>query len=98
MPAWRAIRAIRTAAARSSALVVEDSWQGRGLGQALLDALEPARAAVASLRSIGYVLRENHDMRHLMRARGYRGEREAARGRGVSLRADLAGRRDEPTR
>ena len=58
-------------------IVVEDAWQGRGLGQALLDALEACARSRGIAALLGYVLHENHGMHHLMRARGYRGERDA---------------------
>ena len=58
-------------------LVVEDSWQGRGLGSALMDALETCARSRGIAALIGYVLRDNHDMCRLMRARGYRGETDA---------------------
>jgi acetyltransferase len=58
-------------------IVVEDAWQGRGVGQALMDALEACARSRGIAALVGYVLHENGGMHRLMRARGYRGERDA---------------------
>ena len=55
-------------------IVIEDAWQGRGLGHALMDALENCARSRGIGALIGYVLRSNHGMHRLMHARGYRGE------------------------
>ena len=55
-------------------LVVEDAWQGRGIGPALMDALEACARSRGIAALIGYVLRSNHGMHRLMHARGYRAE------------------------
>ena len=57
-------------------VVVEDAWQGRGLGQALMEALEDGSRSRGIEELVGYVLQENDGMDHMMRARGYRGARE----------------------
>ena len=44
------------------ALVVEDAWQGRGLGPLLLEALLDAAAARGHERFCAYVLAENRRM------------------------------------
>ncbi|MCX8006012.1 MAG: GNAT family N-acetyltransferase, partial [Burkholderiaceae bacterium] len=52
-------------------IVVEDAWQGRGLGSALMNALEACARERGVVELIGYVLAENADMARLMAARGY---------------------------
>lgn len=52
-------------------LVVEDAWQRRGLGNALLAALEACAAERGVARLIGHVLAENDAMARLMTRRGY---------------------------
>ena len=57
-------------------VTVEDSWQGRGLGSAMIGALEQCARERGLSEMIGYVLRENESMRQLMLARGYVAHRE----------------------
>lgn len=51
------------------ALVVEDAWQGRGLGATLLDALVDAASARGVQHFCADVLAENHRMLQLLRTR-----------------------------
>lgn len=61
-------------------VTVEDAWQGRGLGYAMMAALE-ASARDAGLESIfGYVLVENTAMAQVLTARGYRAKHQAGEG------------------
>jgi acetyltransferase len=57
-------------------ITVEDSWQGRGLGSAMMEALEQCGRDRRLSQIFGYVLRENDSMRQLMLARGYVPHRE----------------------
>jgi acetyltransferase len=52
-------------------IVVEDAWQGRGIGHALMEALEATARHRGIGEIIGYVLAENEDMHKLMITRGY---------------------------
>ncbi|MCU0764987.1 MAG: bifunctional acetate--CoA ligase family protein/GNAT family N-acetyltransferase, partial [Burkholderiaceae bacterium] len=52
-------------------IVIEDGWQGRGLGHALMTALEETARSRGLTEIIGYVLRDNESMGRLMRGRGY---------------------------
>jgi acetyltransferase len=52
-------------------VTVEDSWQGRGLGGAMMGAIEQCARERHLGELIGYVLRENDSMRQMMLARGY---------------------------
>jgi acetyltransferase len=53
------------------AVTVEDSWQGRGLGAMMMEALERCARRRGLDELVGYVLKENESMRRLMLARGY---------------------------
>lgn len=57
-------------------IVVEDAWQGRGLGNALMAALEACARERGLVELIGYVLAENEDMVQLMIDRGYDARRD----------------------
>jgi acetyltransferase len=57
-------------------IAVEDAWQGRGLGHALMNALESCARDRGMTEIIGYVLTENDDMGTLMRARMYDARRD----------------------
>jgi acetyltransferase len=57
-------------------IAVEDAWQGRGLGHALMNALEACARDRGLGEIIGYVLAENDDMGTLMRARMYDSRRD----------------------
>ncbi len=57
-------------------IAVEDSWQGRGLGYAMMAALESCARERQVEQIFGYVLAENDSMRGMMVARGYRPQRE----------------------
>jgi acetyltransferase len=57
-------------------VVIEDAWQGRGLGHALMNALESCARERGIREIIGYVLSENDDMGKLMRARMYDARRD----------------------
>jgi acetyltransferase len=52
-------------------VIVEDGWQGRGLGHVLMQALEDTARARGLTQLIGLVLRENEEMGLLMQRRGY---------------------------
>jgi acetyltransferase len=57
-------------------LVVEDAWHGRGLGNALMAALESCARERGLTQMIGYVLAENDDMARLMTERGFEAQRD----------------------
>jgi len=57
-------------------IVVEDEWHGRGLGRALLTALETAARERGLQQMIGLVLAENDDMARLMAGQGFEAQRE----------------------
>ncbi|HXF45422.1 MAG TPA: GNAT family N-acetyltransferase, partial [Burkholderiaceae bacterium] len=57
-------------------IVVEDAWQGRGLGSALMSTLEACARERGLLEIVGYVLAENEDMARLLTARGYEARRD----------------------
>jgi acetyltransferase len=57
-------------------VVIEDEWQGRGLGHALMDALESCARERGLTEIIGYVLKENEEMAKLMLGRTYHAERD----------------------
>jgi acetyltransferase len=57
-------------------VVVEDAWQGRGLGHAMMEAIEDCARDRGLEEIIGYVLTENNDMLQLMNVRGYRASRD----------------------
>jgi acetyltransferase len=52
-------------------VIVEDAWQGRGLGNVLMQALEDTARARGLTQLIGLVLRENDEMGAMMHRRGY---------------------------
>ena len=52
-------------------IVIEDAWQGRGLGHALMTAIEETARSRGLTEIIGYVLKDNDGMDKLMRGRGY---------------------------
>ncbi len=52
-------------------IVIEDAWQGRGLGHALMTAIEETARSRGLTEIIGYVLKDNGGMDKLMRGRGY---------------------------
>ena len=57
-------------------LAIEDAWQGRGLGHALMNAIESCARERGIREIIGYVLKDNEDMAKLMRARMYDARRD----------------------
>jgi acetyltransferase len=57
-------------------IAVEDSWQGRGLGHAMMAALETCGRDRHLAEIFGYVLKENDSMRQMMLARGYVPQRD----------------------
>lgn len=57
-------------------VVIEDAWQGRGLGHALMEALESCARDRGISEIVGYVLSENDEMGTLMRARMYDARRD----------------------
>ena len=62
------------------ALVVEDGWQGRGLGALLLEAVLAAAAARGIRRFRAYVLADNHRMLRLLATRTLVEERKTEEG------------------
>jgi acetyltransferase len=58
------------------AVTVEDSWQGRGLGSAMMQAIEQCAHDRNLAGMFGYVLSENEAMYRLMAARGYSARRD----------------------
>jgi len=57
-------------------IAVEDSWQGHGLGLAMMEAIESCARARGVSQIFGYVLAENDSMRGMMVARGYQARRD----------------------
>jgi len=57
-------------------IVVEDAWHERGLGTALMAALEACARERGLQKMIGYVLAENEDMAKLMSGRGFEPHRD----------------------
>jgi acetyltransferase len=57
-------------------VIVEDAWQGRGVGHVLMQALEETARARGLTQLIGLVLKENDEMGELMRKRGYAPHRD----------------------
>jgi acetyltransferase len=53
------------------ALVVQDGWQGRGVGSLLIDTLEQCASAAGLGRLNGDVITENQAMLRLARSRGF---------------------------
>ncbi|HUN94344.1 MAG TPA: bifunctional acetate--CoA ligase family protein/GNAT family N-acetyltransferase [Burkholderiaceae bacterium] len=64
-------------------IVIEDSWQGRGLGGAMMAAIEDCAGGRGVTEMIGYVLADNDSMGLMMRALGYRPRREYSDDPGV---------------
>jgi GNAT superfamily N-acetyltransferase len=62
------------------ALVVEDGWQGRGLGAILLETVLAAAEARGIRRFRAYVLAENHRMLRLLATRTAVEERKTEEG------------------
>ena len=58
------------------AIVVEDAWQGRGLGVALMMALEACARGRGLREMIGLVLAENSEMARMMTRLGFEGRTE----------------------
>jgi acetyltransferase len=57
-------------------VIVEDAWQGRGLGHLLMQTLEDTATQRNLGELIGIVLRENDEMGRLMHSRGYVAHRD----------------------
>jgi acetyltransferase len=57
-------------------LAIEDTWQGRGLGHALMNAIESCARDRGIREIVGYVLKDNADMARLMRSRMYDARRD----------------------
>lgn len=57
-------------------IAVEDAWQGRGLGFAMMEAIESCARDRHVSRINGFVLADNDAMRAMMVARGYHLERD----------------------
>jgi len=58
-------------------IAVEDTWQGRGLGYAMMAALETCARERRIGEIFGYVLADNDSMRGMMVTRGYVAQRDA---------------------
>jgi acetyltransferase len=52
-------------------VIVEDAWQGRGLGHVLMQAIEDTARSRGLGELVGYVLKENDEMGGMMGKRGY---------------------------
>jgi acetyltransferase len=52
-------------------VIVEDAWQGRGLGHVLMQVLEDTARARGLAELIGIALKDNDEMGTMMRKRGY---------------------------
>ncbi len=52
-------------------ITVEDAWQRRGVGHALMTALEETARSRGLTEMVGFVLKDNESMTRLMRSRGY---------------------------
>jgi len=70
-------------------IAVEDSWQGRGLGFAMMAAIETCARERQVSEIFGYVLSENDSMRGMMVARGYSAQREAGESGVIRFRLPL---------
>jgi acetyltransferase len=57
-------------------ILVEDTWHGRGLGAALMTALESCARERGLQEMVGIVLAENDDMARLMTGRGFEPQRD----------------------
>ena len=57
-------------------VIVEDAWQGRGLGHVLMDAIENTARERGLEQLIGYVLKDNDEMGVMMAKRGYKPHRD----------------------
>jgi len=57
-------------------VIVEDAWQGRGLGNVLMQAIESTARERGLAQLIGYVLKENDEMGVMMGKRGYQAHRD----------------------
>ena len=57
-------------------VIVEDAWQGRGVGHVLMQAIEETARARGLTELIGLVLKDNDEMGELMRKRGYAPHRD----------------------
>jgi acetyltransferase len=57
-------------------VIVEDGWQGRGLGHLLMQTIEDTARARGLTELIGIVLRENDEMGSMMKRRGYAPHRD----------------------
>jgi len=57
-------------------VIVEDAWQGRGVGHVLMQAIEDTARARGLAELIGLVLKDNDEMGTMMRKRGYAPHRD----------------------
>lgn len=57
-------------------ILVEDAWQGRGLGHVLMDAIESTAQARGLASLVGFVLKDNDAMGEMMEQRGYKPHRD----------------------
>ena len=70
-------------------IAVEDSWQGRGLGFAMMEALENCARERHVSELFGYVLADNDSMRGMMVARGYSAQRDTGESGVIRFRLPL---------
>jgi len=79
-------------------IAVEDSWQGRGLGFAMMAALESCARERQISELFGYVLADNESMRGMMVARGYSPQREAGESGVIRFHLPLGAHASPPPR
>ncbi len=71
-------------------IAVEDAWQGRGLGFAMMNALENCGRNRGIVEIFGFVLADNESMRAMMVARGYEPQRDSEDPGVIRFRLGLA--------
>jgi acetyltransferase len=71
-------------------IAVEDAWQGRGLGFAMMNAIENCGRTRGIAEIFGFVLADNESMRAMMVARGYEPQRDSEDPGVIRFRLSLA--------